>query len=405
MEDLQEQLRLVQEQLAHQQQQVVLHQQQNQVLQQQLQQQAVVPGEGELMQQEEPAVPVAPAVPIEVAVAGAVAAALAAAGVGVPAPEAGGKSNARMPTFSKKPGEDFLIFIGRWEAWAELANLNERRKKLSLFQALEGDAAIIARIFSPGNDVFEINDFAAYRTELRGIFASRADSEQAKNEFETRVQLPGENCQTFGAIKLSRYMVAYPDAIDRAHLVREFIRGIKDERIQERLVLAGSLNYNENVHQASNHEAGYAYLESMKKGKVQRPVDKMPSVTPSAAGNEEPMELGSLGEAIAAIVRRQRDAFGRYNNGDGCFGCGSKDHWRRECPNPRGRGNNGNRGRGWGRGRSRGRGNQGRAGRPKPKDGLNAMQNEVEDLQELVHDLVDEKDMKDTTTTTKKDFC
>ena len=121
-------------------------------------------------------------------------------------------------------------------------------------------------------------------------------------------------------------MVAYPDAVDRAFLFREFIRGIKDERIQERLVLAGSLNYNENVNQASNHEAGYAYLETMKKGKVQRPLDKMPDVTTSAAVNEEPMELGSLGEAIAAIVRQQRDVFGRYNNSDACFGCGSKDH-------------------------------------------------------------------------------
>jgi hypothetical protein len=357
-----------------------------------------------------------PEVPIAVAVAGAVAAALAAAGVGRPTPpvDGAGKSNARMPVFNKKQGEDFLIFIGRWEAWAELANLNERKKKLSLFQALEGDAAVIARIFSPGNPVFE-NTFAVYIQELKSVFASRADSEQAKNEFESKVQLQGENCQTFGAIKLSKYMVAYPDATDRAHLVREFIRGLKDERIQERLVLTGSLDYNENVQSASNHEAGFAYLESLKKGKTQRPLDRMPAAITASAVQDEPMELGALGEAIAAIVnRQQRDQFGRYNAGDGCFGCGSKDHWRRDCPKGKGNndgGNNGNRGRGWGRGRGRGRGNQGRVGRPKPRDGLNAMQGEVEDLQGLVQDLVEEKDTTSGTTgvagckCTKKDFC
>ena len=61
------------------------------------------------MQEEEPEEE--PAVPIVVAVAGAVAAALAAVGVGVPAPEGGGKSNARIPTFSKKPGEDFFLSL------------------------------------------------------------------------------------------------------------------------------------------------------------------------------------------------------------------------------------------------------------------------------------------------------
>ena len=77
-----------------------------------------------------------------------------------------------MPIFTKEEGKDFLIFEQKFRAYALLQKLNDANKKLNLFMALEGEAASLARIFGPGTEVFDANDFDAYFTQLKLIFST-----------------------------------------------------------------------------------------------------------------------------------------------------------------------------------------------------------------------------------------
>ena len=51
------------------------------------------------------------------------------------------------PFFKKEPGEDYLIFQGHFDVWAELQGLTDDQKKKNLFTAFQGTAGRVARIF------------------------------------------------------------------------------------------------------------------------------------------------------------------------------------------------------------------------------------------------------------------
>ena len=60
-------------------------------------------------------------------------------------------------------------------------------------------------------------------------------------------------------------MVAYPDSKDHSHLVREYIRGLKDAKVREQVVLHSGKTYEEVVAAARDAEAGLAYLATLNK--------------------------------------------------------------------------------------------------------------------------------------------
>ena len=283
--------------------------------------------------------------------------ALAAAGIGLaPVPRNpdndNSKSSAKMPIFEKEEGKDFLIFEQKFRAYALLQKLNNAKKKLNLFMALEGEAASLARIFGPGTEVFDANDFDAYFTQLKLIFSTRAAFEAAKSKFESRRQKKGENCQTYAANKMALWLTAYPTNTDKSLLIREYICGMSDSRVQKRVVLQGSDDFRTAVNYASDMEAGFEYIGTLQ-NRSERQVDA-PRVTKEPTP-EEAMDLSAM---LATEKTMQRDRFGRYVQNDNCHKCGEEGHWKNECPkNTGGYNNNNGRGRGQGRGYSgRGRG-------------------------------------------------
>ena len=154
--------------------------------------------------------------------------------------------------------------------------------------SFECEAAAIARIFGPGTENFQ-KSYEAYTECIKNLFSSKADSEAAKSQFETRFQEKDESAQTYAAFKLSLYIVAYPKSTDRSHLVREYIRGLKDAKVEEQVVLHSGKTYEEVVAAARDAEAGLAYLATLNKSI--RPAEPIP-VTPKVV--HEPMELGAL---------------------------------------------------------------------------------------------------------------
>ena len=97
--------------------------------------------------------------------------------------------------------------------------------------SFKGEAVAITRIFGPGTENFQ-QSYEAYTECIKNLFSSKADSEAAKSQFETRCQEKYESAQTYAAFKLSKYMVAYPESMDRSHLVREYIRGLRDAKVR-----------------------------------------------------------------------------------------------------------------------------------------------------------------------------
>ena len=290
----------------------------------------------------------------ELAMATAIASSLARSGLGSTSGskdnDAKWKSTVKMPTFRKDGSEDFLLFYGRFEAWSALQNFNGHQQKLSLFMSFEGEAAAIARIFGPETENFS-KPYQDYTREIKELFSSRADSEAAKSQFESRVQNKDESAQTYGAHKLSMFMVAYPDTKDQSHLTREYIRGLTNPKVREEVVLHSGKTFPEVVAKSRDAEAAFAYLSTL--GKTNRPHENLPVAPPRVTLNQEPMELGSLNAILAAMQGMQRDRFGRFQGAkDGCWECGDKTHIKRNCPTlpplPAGRGG---RGRGGWRGR------------------------------------------------------
>ena len=273
------------------------------------------------------------------------------------------RSEVKMPIFRKDGSEDFIQFLARFKGWASLTSLSDEDKKMSFFMSFEGEAATIAQIFGPETNNFQ-KSYEDYIEIIKDLFSSKADSEAAKSQFETRFQGKEESAQTYAAFKLSHYMIAYPDSQDRSHLVREYIRGLKDGKVREQVVLHSGKKYEEVVAAARDAEAGLAYLATLNKSL--RPVEPVP-VSTIPRPTQEPMEIGACTTpdachaAICAMMGRRggrRDRYGRYVSQDGCWECGDLSHIKRNCPklpplNPNQGGQRGGRGGRRGRGTSR----------------------------------------------------
>ena len=126
--------------------------------------------------------------------------------------------------------------------------------------SFEGEAAAISRIFGPETENFQ-KTYEDYTECIKDLFSSKADSQAAKSQFETRFQGKDESAQTYAAFKLSQYMVAYPESKDHSHLVR----GLKDAKMREQVVLHSGKTYEEVVAAARDAEAGLAYLATLNK--------------------------------------------------------------------------------------------------------------------------------------------
>ena len=277
----------------------------------------------------------------------------------------------KCPIFKRDSSEDFIQFLGRYNAFRIMLNLDEDHSKSALFMSMEEEAGKIARIFCPGTPEYDNSTYEAYCTLLQTMFSSKAESQNAKTKFETRCQFSNEEVQAYAAHKLSLFRIAYvgPNGSEE-HLVREFIRGLFNETVRREVIRAMPGTYTAAIELAMNEEAAQLYeLSLTKRGNT---MDRKPKVNFQSGGVED-MDISSLENH-----RQKRDSQGRYIQEEGCWGCGSPNHFKRDCPkqktNYRGRGSYG--GRGGYRGKTRGRGSH--MGRP----AINTLTGEEENTSE-----------------------
>jgi hypothetical protein len=277
------------------------------------------------------------------------------------------------PIFKKEVGEDYLIFQGHFDVWAELQELTDDYKKKSLFTAFQGNAGRVARIFGPDSESWAL-PYAEYEARVRSVFASKAQSEAAKSMFEVRVQTKAESCQEYAAEKMALFLIAYPASADQTLLVREYIRGLHSPEIKKVVVRQAGSGFQQVVDMANNEEAAIIYLSNLNKYQTSFAATGNPATT----FKQEAMDLSDM--SLAAMGRGGRDQFGRFirrgrGNGapatgpggrdwprDGCWRCGDPSHLRRECPKPRDGGEGDGRGGARGGGRGGGRGGPPRGG-------------------------------------------
>ena len=168
---------------------------------------------------------------------------------------------------------------------------------------------MIVRIARPGTEVFEANQFEVYSERIRALFVSRAQSDLARNNFENCVQEGAEEVQIYAALKMSLYQLPYGTTADDSHLVREFIRGLKNPKIMKKVVHNRPNNYEEAVASAMEAEAAEKYIDNLLKNKStpsSMPPPKAIAPTPPVS-REEPMELSEINKRLAALERRGRN--------------------------------------------------------------------------------------------------
>ena len=62
---------------------------------------------------------------------------------------------------------------------------------------------------------------------------------------------------------MALWLTAYPSYNDKSLLIREYIQGMMDARVQERVVLQGSDDFQTAINFASNMEAGFEYIRTL----------------------------------------------------------------------------------------------------------------------------------------------
>ena len=265
------------------------------------------------------------------------------------------------PIFKKEAGEDYLIFQGHFDVWADLQGLSDDYKKKSLFTAFQGNAGRVARIFGPDSDTWA-KSYKEYEAAVRSVFASKAMSEAAKSKFEVCVQGKAESCQEYAAEKMALFLIAYPASGDQSLLVREYIRGLLSPEIRKVVVRQAGTGFEQVVNHANNEEAAIMYLASL--NRYERPA-AAPGVT------HQRTEAMDLSDMSVNAMDRGRDQHGRFSRRprqsgatEGCWRCGDPNHFRRECPKPREGNGEARGGRGGARGGRGAPGRGGRGGRP-----------------------------------------
>ena len=101
--------------------------------------------------------------------------------------------------------------------------------------ALRGSANLMAQRIVP--KLASYTSLEPFLEDLRRLFVSPAHRQQARALYERRVQLPGEPVKIYHGLLHQLYNDAYEKAEQKeASLIEHFVRGLRDERIANRLL-------------------------------------------------------------------------------------------------------------------------------------------------------------------------
>lgn len=227
--------------------------------------------------------------------------------------------NLKFDTFSfegPNPAQDYDRFEQNCRMVSRVMGYQVPDVCFAILGQLRGKAADMGRsLIGTEGDYPNID---AFFTRLRSLFVSPAYQEKARSAFLSRIQQPSESVIAFHGILRSLWEKAYPVAErQETNLIRQFVAGLQDPRINERLHLAPQPNYNAALEEALRLEGTYEVINIEAQRRNQRGrTGSLPTHTYGLTGGSgpEPMDIGNVSFGNARGQGRGTYAYGRGMN-------------------------------------------------------------------------------------------
>ena len=261
-------------------------------------------------------------------------------------------------------------FVFEFRSWIEAFNITEAGDefiKNAIVWAMRGQAQDMINLHREGTRTYTENvTWRDYAGAIEMIFAPRAESQLAKQEFKSYKQGNTEDMSSYLATKRALYEVAYPNNTGNFDtLFDEVINGIVNREVKRELRMRNPQNAEAmevaavqivaNVRAA--YENGYGLSES-KDGLYHT------TMLGVRRNQEEPMDVNAMRRKLKSMEDTIA-AFRREGEKGKCFNCNKPGHLAKDCRAPKRPGGPGGGSTYQGQGRGRGRGGY----RPNPSSG------------------------------------
>ena len=158
---------------------------------------------------------------------------------------------------------------------------------------MRGKAADIARSLIGTED--EYRDLDEFMHRLRSLFVSPAYQEKARSAFLARIQKPRENIIAYHGVLKTLFEKAYQGTErNEITLIRQFIAGLRNAQINERLHLDQPRSYQDALDRALYLEGTYEVIAIEAKRREQNGQTPAPT-HPLPIGRGDVMDIGALG--------------------------------------------------------------------------------------------------------------
>lgn len=256
------------------------------------------------------------------------------------------------PTFNGKQGDDFELWVKRFEAWSKL-HAPSNDDKVLFFPTMLGDAAFAVYSSLPDR---EQADFEVVKKRFSEAYSSTALIDAFRAELQKRARKDGENLVVYVAELRRLVQRAYPKYNEEA----------REDVVLNRF-LDGTGEIGRKVRKRDPKTVSMA-IEKASKLEVQMELEKKSQVNVVSAQADHESERYQAMERQVEDLKAQVAALSA-DRGRGrsliCYSCGGMGHFARDCEKGRKSnrqnfhpGGHRGRGRGFPRGRGRGRPSQ-----------------------------------------------